>query len=158
MIIPAPGIFLERGEAPLAVALQQDGAQANSSATNSEPEVDFWDLLDVVNPLQHIPVVSSVYRHVSGDEIGGMARLLGGLLFGGPVGMVASAANLGLEGITGKDIGEHVMSAIVPEDAHASDTQLAAKVARAAGAYGEEGTTQVLAGSQLDTYDIEIPR
>ena len=29
----------------------------------------FFDFLDVINPLQHIPVVSTLYRSLTGDEI-----------------------------------------------------------------------------------------
>lgn len=158
MIIHAPSIFQERGEAPLAAALKSDDGQPAGSNGVEDAEVDFWDLLDVVNPLQHIPVVSSVYRHMTGDEMGGMARLLGGLLFGGPVGLASSVANLGLEGLTGKDLGAHVMSALDPEETGPPDVQVAADAARAANAYGDEGRVRALAGSQLDIYDIEIPR
>jgi hypothetical protein len=31
--------------------------------------LSFWDVLDVFNPLQHIPLLNSVYREVTGDQI-----------------------------------------------------------------------------------------
>lgn len=158
MIVQAPSIFLERGDAPSEAIFQQEGHERAGPDGSASEEVSFWDLLDVVNPLQHIPVVSSVYRHITGDEIGGMARLVGGLLFGGPIGLVSSAANLVVEGVTGKDVGEHVMAAIDPADPDPGSTQLAAAAARAASAYGEGSVTGAIAGSQLDFYDIENPR
>ena len=56
-------------------------------------EIDFSDVMDVVNPLQHIPVVSSLYRNMTGDEISAPARIIGGTLFGGPIGAASSLAN-----------------------------------------------------------------
>lgn len=70
----------------------------------------FLDFLDIINPLQHIPLVSSLYRNVTGDEIDPASRVIGGTLFGGPVGTVAAMANLSIEQNTGKDMGEHVMA------------------------------------------------
>ena len=58
-----------------------------------QAELSFADLIDVLNPLQHIPLVSSLYRQATGDEIEPAARILGASLYGGPVGFVA-AANL----------------------------------------------------------------
>lgn len=72
--------------------------------------VTFWDMLDVVNPLQHIPIVSTAYRAITGDELDPGARLAGGTLFGGPIGLAASAFNVILENNTGKDAGEHVLA------------------------------------------------
>lgn len=155
MIVPAPTIFLERGEAPLTAALN---AADNAAGANEAEEISFWDLLDVVNPLQHIPVVSSIYRHLSGDEIGGLARLAGGFLFGGPIGLATSAANLSLELATGRDLGSHVINALDSEPDGSSDKTMLAASTRAATAYGEEGSGSVRTGSQVDFYDIDIPR
>lgn len=38
----------------------------------------FGEFLDVINPLQHLPIISSIYRAATGDEISLGARLLGG--------------------------------------------------------------------------------
>ena len=72
----------------------------------------FDQVLDMVNPLQHLPVVSTVYRAITGDEISGPARLVGGALFGGPVGFASAAANMVLEQATGGDLGDHAMAFI----------------------------------------------
>lgn len=70
-------------------------------ASGSGEGLEFGDLLDAINPLQHLPVVSSIYRETSGDGIGLPARLAGGFLFGGPMGLLGSAALALFEGITG---------------------------------------------------------
>lgn len=72
----------------------------------------FSDFLDIINPLQHIPVVSSIYRAVTGDQIDPGARLAGGGLFGGPIGLALSVVSGMVEESTGKDPGQHVMAAL----------------------------------------------
>lgn len=51
----------------------------------------FSDIVDMVNPLQHIPVVSSLYQGATGDTIGAIAKIIGGAIFGGPIGALTSA-------------------------------------------------------------------
>jgi hypothetical protein len=61
-----------------------------SKDTLPEGKFGLGDLLDLINPLQHIPIVGQAYRAVSGDTLGPPARIFGGLLFGGPAGLMAS--------------------------------------------------------------------
>lgn len=75
-----------------------------------EMEGSFWDLLDVVNPLQHIPVVGTLYRAITGDTIKAPARIVGGALFGGPIGAMASIANAIYEEASGRDVGATVLA------------------------------------------------
>lgn len=99
----------------------------NAATASSEPsrlhmfaedddEPSFWDLLDVINPLQHIPIINSVYRELTGDKIGVGARLVGGTLFGGPIGLIGAALNTVLEEATGHDAGGHLI-ALFKDDA-----------------------------------------
>ncbi len=50
----------------------------------------FGDIIDIVNPLQHIPIISNIYRKITGDTIAPAMEIAGGALFGGPLGAVAS--------------------------------------------------------------------
>ena len=50
----------------------------------------FLDIVDAVNPLQHIPLISSIYRNISGDSISDVPKFVGGALYGGPLGLVAA--------------------------------------------------------------------
>ena len=61
----------------------------------------FGDALDLVNPLQHLPLVSTLYRKFTGDVISPAMELAGGALFGGPLGAGLAALGLGLK--AGKD-------------------------------------------------------
>lgn len=72
-------------------------------------DLSFADLIDTINPLQHIPVVSSIYRAMTGDEISPAARLAGDSLFLGPIGAASALFDLGVEAVTDAGIGEHVV-------------------------------------------------
>ena len=90
----------------------------DTSTFLGEDGVTFSDFMDVVNPLQNIPVVSSYYRESTGDEASTMAKLAGGALYGGLFGVgaiagfAASLVNTILENQTGKDVGGHVIAAL----------------------------------------------
>lgn len=90
----------------------------------AEDSPSFWDVLDVINPLQHVPVVNTFYREMTGDKIGVGARLVGGTLFGGPIGLVASAVNCMIEEQTGRDVGGHAL-ALFRDDKAPPATQMA---------------------------------
>jgi hypothetical protein len=77
-----------------------------------KPEFSFGDFLDIINPLQHIPIVSTIYRNLSGDQIGTAPRVIGGALWGRVGGFVAGVINSIVEWFTGKDIGDHIYAAI----------------------------------------------
>ncbi len=78
---------------------------------NNTGDFSFADLIDIINPLHHIPIVGSFYRSATGDEIKPAARALGGFLFGGPIGLVAGLLNGIIAGATGKDIPQNIASA-----------------------------------------------
>jgi hypothetical protein len=73
--------------------------------------VCFKSVLDVVNPLQQLPVVGSIYRNATGESISTFARLAGGALMGGPMGLAAAAVNAAIEMMTGNDLSGHLMAA-----------------------------------------------
>jgi len=70
----------------------------------------FLDLIDVINPLQHIPIIGPLYRDFTGDTIDPLPRIAGSTLFLGPLGAGISTADVLLEETTGKDAGEHVLA------------------------------------------------
>jgi len=77
------------------------------------------NLWDVVNPLQHIPVVSAIYRHATGDTISPGAHVAGDILYGAISGGGAaiaggaiSMADVAYQKATGKDAGETVIAAL----------------------------------------------
>ena len=70
-------------------------------------------IIDIFNPLQHIPVIGALYRHITGDEINSVARLAGDTLYGGPLGSAVAVADIVCEKTTGKDIGETMIAGII---------------------------------------------
>jgi len=77
----------------------------------------FHDILDAINPLQHIPVVSTIYRAVTGDTLGNASRVVGDGLYGGVIGVIAGLVDVSVIENTGKDIGGNIMSALGLDDA-----------------------------------------
>ncbi len=70
----------------------------------------FDDLLDVINPLQHLPVVGMIYRALSDDEIAPPAKIAGGALFGGLYGFLGALGSVIYEGIAGESVEDTVLS------------------------------------------------
>ncbi|AIB16206.1 hypothetical protein ABAZ39_30585 (plasmid) [Azospirillum argentinense] len=97
-----------RALAPTTAA--RDAVKAPAKQEAADLSLDFGDLLDAVNPLQHLPGVSQIYRHATGDDIGLPARLAGGFLFGGPIGLLGSAAMAAFEAVTGDDPLGHLVT------------------------------------------------
>lgn len=87
--------------------------------------LSFADLLDVLNPLQHLPVIGDLYRSLTGDQISPGARMAGGTLYGGPLGFVSSLANTVVEEATGKDIGGNMVALFSDSEEAAAATTTA---------------------------------
>lgn len=62
-------------------------AQKNQSESeNATDQIGFLDFLDIINPLQHIPIIGNIYRSVTGDDIKPVAKIIGDSIYGGPIG------------------------------------------------------------------------
>lgn len=96
---PSPNRHLN-ADAPDDIALPANSARSGGN------------FFDYINPLQHLPIVGTVYRAVTGATISPSARIVGGLIYGGPIGFASSLANAMIETASGKDIGEHAMAAV----------------------------------------------
>jgi len=103
-------------------------------------ELTFDDVLDLVNPLQHLPVISTIYRAVTGDKIKPAMQIMGDLAYGGPEGFVLSCFQVLFSQISGEDLGSHILGFVEGKDspkvaaAPASDADPAPQLASAAGA------------------------
>lgn len=60
-------------------------------------EMTFRQFLQGLNPLHHLPGVGMIYRAATGAEIHPVMRVLGGGVFGGPIGMITAALGAALE-------------------------------------------------------------
>ncbi len=72
----------------------------------------FGDLLQALNPLQNLPIVGTIYRELTGEAIEPSARVVGGLIYGGPIGIASALVNAIVEGDSGKDIGGHMLAMV----------------------------------------------
>jgi hypothetical protein len=85
-------------------------------AFNHEDGPRFSDVLDILNPLQHIPIINTIYQHLTGDTEGAVADVAGGTLWTGPIGLVGSLIDLAVKSDTGKSISDNILSWLGLED------------------------------------------
>ena len=88
-------------------------AVAASTTANSESDTKtdsgftFHDLVDIANPLQHIPGISFLYQQATGQEIKPVSNIAGGLLYGGIFGglfaLATSAVGAAFDALGGND-------------------------------------------------------
>lgn len=109
------------------IELKTANAYADSgqrpTPSSSDENFKFRDVVDIVNPLHHLPIVNMVYRGITNDELHPMSQILGGALYGGPVGAVTGTANAITKIQTGKDIGDHALSIAGLNKARPSPTE-----------------------------------
>nr|WP_298683101.1 hypothetical protein [uncultured Dongia sp.] len=71
-----------------------------------------WDdFVDIINPLQHIPVVAQIYRAVTGDQAYGLSAFVGALPFG-PISVASAVVDTMVRSQTGRDAGTDLAARI----------------------------------------------
>jgi hypothetical protein len=103
------------GREPIPPTPTQDPAAAQEAKPFTLWQKDrfgFADFIDIINPLQHIPIVATIYRKFTGDHIAAAPRVIGGALWGRIGGFVSGLANALVEWWSGKDIGDHIYTAV----------------------------------------------
>jgi hypothetical protein len=139
-----------------------EGELARKYVRETDPryaDVTVGDFVDIINPLQHLPIVSSIYRHVTGDEIKPPARIMGGGIYGGPIGMASAMANAVVEDQTGKDIGDNFVASIAGAgDEKASVRNSFADIEPASGTNGVgfEEAKKAYSSDQAYARDLDI--
>lgn len=114
-IAPAATSSFDAARASSAAAVPAFGMSTEDPGVQpyrQEGDMSFGDFLDILNPLQHIPVVGTLYREITGDTISQQSRVMGGFLYGGPLGGMGAVVNVMVEDATGKDIGDQLLSAM----------------------------------------------
>lgn len=100
---------------PQAKALAPASSESSGFKPFGDDGLSFADLLDIINPLHHLPIIGSLYRAISGDSIDPASRVAGSALFGGPIGAAFAAANVALEHFSGDDMEGHVAALVQQE-------------------------------------------
>lgn len=85
---------LHRYDPQAGVDVPDPGKREHGFQPFGEDGLTFGDILDLINPLQHIPFLSSVYRKITGDAIDPAIRIAGGALFGGPIGAAVATVTV----------------------------------------------------------------
>ena len=97
-----------------AQALRVAAAAQPAAATAKDSEgffgKAFHEFLDIVNPLQHLPVIGTLYRAITGDTEDTVAKIAGDTLYGGVWGAISSVADSAFKAVTGKDFGSTVLA------------------------------------------------
>jgi len=123
--------FAQDVETSLSGALQNTGpigpentlgyhdVNANTQISAQPPteEFSFSDIIDMVNPLHHLPVVGHIYRELTGDKIKPIGQIMGGALFGGPLGAASGLVNVVIQQETGKDVAGNAFALVLNGEA-----------------------------------------
>jgi len=85
-------------------------AEAARKSGTDKVSLGFKDLVDLINPLQHIPLIRNIYQAVTGDDTMKPAiKFMGDTLFGGPLAAVSSGVDAVIKQASGKDMMETVV-------------------------------------------------
>ena len=100
-----------------AAGLNGEGALAarESDSFFGSDGFGFDYFIDLINPLQNIPIVSTIYHDLTGDTIADGARI-----FGGPLSFAAAIGDTAVKQAAGRNIGEWALSlfkSTAPENA-----------------------------------------
>jgi hypothetical protein len=116
MMSPAPaGVH----SAPVWVksASTDQAASDQASTQPAQPKESFLHhLWDVVNPLQHLPIIGTIYRAVTGEKLDAVEKIAGDTLYGGLWGAVSSVADVAFEGLTGKSFEDTALALFKSDD------------------------------------------
>jgi hypothetical protein len=117
---------------PTSAAVASTGTGKPLITTGADGKSFFDNLLDVVNPLEHLPIVSTIYNAITGNKSGDLEKVAGDTLYGGLIGLASSVVDLAFEKITGKDFGDTMLAAVGIDDGSSGDknTALAANTAK----------------------------
>lgn len=96
-----------------------ENVTVTADKTGNQDEGFFHHLLDVVNPLQHLPVIGTIYRAITGEHIGPVEQIAGDTLYGGLWGGVSAVAEVAYQGITGKSVEDTVLGWFKGDDSSA---------------------------------------
>ncbi len=120
---------------------QANAAVAPASQAAARHDFSFHDFLDIINPLQHLPIVGTIYRAITGDQIKTAEKIVGDTIYGGPLGALSSVADAIFQQSTGKSFGDTVLgwftghhdaaAAVAQNPAASAKTQTASAAAAA---------------------------
>lgn len=142
------GLATARAAAPPATTV---AANSSAGASKDDGNSFFDDLLDIINPLQHIPIVSTIYGALTGDKIGPLEQIAGDTLYGGLTGLVTSVAGEAFTQATGKSVGDTLL-ALFKDDNSTKLASAATYLVRPS-----DAQTQIASAAQAATTAPAVP-
>ena len=124
-----PDIALEIAARPSDSATPAPAKSEKSFSLWEQESFGFRDVLDIINPLHHIPIVATLYRNMTGDKLGMAPRVIGGALWGRIGGFVSGIVNAVVSWFTGKDVGDHIYGALFGKPGESGDGTAVARAA-----------------------------
>jgi hypothetical protein len=108
-------------------------------------DLDWDDVVDLLNPLQHIPIVGTIYRELTGDKISPEIQIAGSIAFGALTGSIAVSAVAGIasaayEQSTGQEATVQIAQALFGNDLLGGPSDEAGEVQMAAADLPVEST------------------
>lgn len=94
----------------LAAPVQAAATNVAKAESGEKKESFFQHILDVINPLQHLPIIGTIYRAATGERLDPVEKIAGDALYGGLWGAVTAVADVAFEAITGKSVEDTVMA------------------------------------------------
>jgi len=86
-----------------------NAAVAPAAQPAAKHDFSFHDFLDIINPLQHLPVVGTIYRAITGDQIKTPEKIAGDAIYGGALGALSSVADAIYQQSTGRSFGDTIL-------------------------------------------------
>lgn len=115
---PRQGVT-EQGDEPSPKATASQARENNDLGFKSTQvqtvrfdDASFGDFLNMFNPLNMIPGVSTLNAAATGQKTPALSSLIGGAIFGGPIGVVMAGMGMMFEGATGKGMLGSVADAV----------------------------------------------
>ncbi|PWC44818.1 hypothetical protein TSO221_16830, partial [Azospirillum sp. TSO22-1] len=97
---------------PIGASVSSIVRSSTDDPYNATADLSFGDFLDMINPLQHIPVVGTIYRAVTGDTIKPASQVIGGIAFGGPIGGAAAIVNAIITQANGRSLEDSMLAGL----------------------------------------------
>lgn len=92
------------------VASTAQPAPATQPTATTSHHFSFGDFLDIINPLQHLPIIGTAYRAITHDKIDTPEKIIGDTLYGGVMGLASSVADTLFEKATGHNFGDTILA------------------------------------------------
>jgi hypothetical protein len=91
---------VDQPKKPMEIAAGWRVSRKGAEVSSEVNDFSFSDFVDIINPLQHLPLIGDAYRAVTGDSIKPVSQVTGDILYAGATGglsIVSSVIAIGQE-------------------------------------------------------------